>query len=196
MRHQKLLLFSLIVLSLISIKSIGQCAKVPGTIQLSDTVSVKATEITVYDYTSFIVANRYDTTLFPTADFLQSAPYKELFADLRNKTHDRFLKAKGKGSYTFYFENVKGSKAEKKNLKQWLELPIGGISLMQAELYFKWLENYYNQFVNRLNRPCYYEIRLPSESELASALQVKGVLTDTSISGQTSYRFVAFIHKR
>lgn len=196
MRPPKIPLLALIALSLVSFKSLGQCAKVPGTIQLSDTVGVKATEITIYDYTSFIVANEYDTTLFPTTDFLQTAPYKVLFADLRNKTHNRFLKAKGKGSYTFYFENVKGSKAEKKNLKKWLHLPISGISRSQAELYCKWLENYYNQFPNRRNGPCYYEIRLPTESELTTALQTKGVLTNPNISEQTNYRFIAFIHKR
>jgi formylglycine-generating enzyme required for sulfatase activity len=196
MRHQKLLLFALIISGLLSIKSFGQCAKVPGTIQISDSFAVKATEITVYDYTSFIVAKGYDTTLFPAANFLENAPYKELFTDLRNKTHDRFLKAKGKGSYTFYYENVKGNKAEKQKLKRWLELPMGGISSTQAELYCKWLESYYNQYVDRLNRPCFYELRLPSEPELATALLTKGVLTSTAISGQTTYRFIAFIHKR
>lgn len=188
--------FILIISSLHSIRVVAQCPQVPGVIRISDTFGVKATEITVYDYTSFIVSSGYDTTLFPAADFLESVPYKELFTDLRNKTHERFLKAKGKGSYTFYFKHVKGSKAEKYKLKEWLDLPMGGISRSQAEMYCKWLENYYNQVINAHDRPCFYEIRLPSESELMSALQTKGVLTAKGTNGQDSYRFVAFIHKR
>jgi formylglycine-generating enzyme required for sulfatase activity len=189
------LLFVLIISGLLSIRAIAQCPQVPGIIRISDTFGVKATEITVYDYTSFIVSNRYDTTLFPAADFLERAPYKELFTDLRNKTHENFLKAKGKDSYAFYFKDVKGSKAEKNKLKEWLDLPMGGISRSQAEMYCKWLENYYNQFVNAHHSHCFYEIRLPSESELMSALQTKGVFTAKSTNGQTSYRFVTFIHK-
>lgn len=78
--------------------------------------------------------------------------------------------------------------------KEWLNLPMGGISISQAEMYCKWLENYYNQIANAHDRPCFYEIRLPSESELMSALQTKGVLTAKGINRQSGYRFAAFIH--
>lgn len=174
----------------------GQCPKVRGTIQLSDTIGIKATEITVYDYTSFIAANGYDTTLFPKSSFLDTALYRDLFTDLRNKTHERFLKKKGKESYTFFFENIKGSKEEKRKLKKWLRLPIEGISFAQANLYCKWIENYYNQFSSRLNRSCYYEIRLTSKEELNVAQQIKGVTNRTIAYDKTFYRFIAIIQTR
>jgi fucose permease len=103
MRRRNYLLLSFVVFFFVGKEVSGQCASVPGTIQLTDTFSVKATEITVYDYTSFIVASNYDTTLFPETAVLQTLPYRELFDDLRNKQHGSFLKARGKGQHTFYF---------------------------------------------------------------------------------------------
>ena len=169
---------------------------IPGTIKISDTFSVGATEISVYEYCSFIVANGFDSTLFPSANFIDKAPYKELFTDLYNKTYNRFLKSKGRGTYTFYFKHPTGNKLKKRLLKNWLDMPIGGISQVQAIRYCTWLENYYNQFLKRLNSIYFYEIRLATETELNLALHAKRVRITPGFNDQTSFRFVAIIHKR
>src|SRR4051812_3611960 len=117
MRYQHYLLFYFLFCFFVSKEASGQCARVPGTIHLTDTSSIKATEITVYDYTSFIAAANYDTSLFPIRTVLDTLPYQELFTDLRNKQHNRFLKAKGKGQHIFYVENVQGKREEKSKLK-------------------------------------------------------------------------------
>jgi formylglycine-generating enzyme required for sulfatase activity len=196
MNLHSFILISICAVVMVGTKAKAQCPKVTGTVQISDSFSVNATEITVCDYTSFIVASNYDTTLFPKAAVLQTLVYRELFADLRNKQHDRFLQAKGKGAYTFYFEKVKGTREEKKKLKEWLQLPISGISRNQAEEYCKWLQHHYNLLADGHKRSCYYEIRLPTAEELNIALQQKGVLTNKIAGSESTFRFVAFIHKR
>jgi hypothetical protein len=174
----------------------AQCFNIPGTIQLSDTVGIKATEITVADYASFIVANGYDSSYFPLPGFIEEAPYKELFADLQNKKHARFLKAKGSGPYTLYVKSIKGSKAEKEKINKWLDMPVGGISRSQAEYYCNWLEKYYNAFPEKRSAACFYEIRIASDVELETAIKMKGMNIDPGINGQSTFRFIAIIHKR
>jgi hypothetical protein len=91
---------------------------------------------------------------------------------------------------------VQGSREEKKKLKAWLELPITGITPDEAKLYCKWLENYYNNYLVEWKRPCYYEIRLATEQELALALQDKKVLTSAHTTGSSTFRFAALTHKK
>lgn len=196
MRHLKYLLIFFCVIALDYTIVRGQCPKVIGTIQISDTFSIKATEISVYDYTSFIVANNYDITLFPDSTFIESQPYRELFTDLRNRRHNRFLKGKGKDPYTYYFVKVKGSSKEKKQQREWFKLPMSGISRDLADKYCIWLGKFYGFYANRYKHSCDYEIRLPTEDELKLAFQIKGIVQNSKTDKQSSFRFVAIIHSR
>jgi Formylglycine-generating sulfatase enzyme. len=181
---------------LIGVSKQGIPPLIPGTIQISDTFSVSATAITVYDYTSFIVDKGFDPTLFPSANFIETAPYKELFTELHNHSYHQFLKSKGRGSYTFYVNHPTGNKANKRKLKKWLELPIGGITKEQATLYCNWVANYYNQFLQRHDHIYYYEIHLITQAELNLALHSKSASKIIGYNNQLNYRFVSILHKR
>jgi formylglycine-generating enzyme required for sulfatase activity len=185
-----------LVLSMFYGNLFGQCPLVFGTLSVSDTFSIKATEITVFDYASFIVTNNYDSSLFPNSSVLDTASYKILFDELKNRRHKSFLKIRGKGSFAFCKKHVRGNSSTKKQVKVWLKLPILGVSTYQIEKYCKWLEDYYNQFGKIHKRTCTYEIKIPSEAELQRGLQNKWVKTNKEIDKKFTYRFIVYLHKK
>lgn len=165
----------------------------PGTIQLNDSFSIKASEILVFDYTSFIVANDYDKSLFPDSTILASMPYQSLFTDLRNHQHERFLKPVGKPPYFYFKIKRNGIAADNKELKTWLSLPMAGLSQQQAERYSQWVEDFYHNFLLFHKQAYYYKLRLATEEELKTGLLKKGVHQRADSDKYKVWRFVAIL---
>ena len=140
--------------------------------------------------------NNYDSTLFPTSEYLLKSPYNELFQDLRaNKGGNRFFKINYIDTAFGISKGVILKQKERRTFLKWGNMPIGGISQLQAESYCKWLQNNYNMLLVKYNKPCSIEIRLPNSNELNRAMLAKGVLPQSGVSWQT-YRFVAILHEQ
>lgn len=165
----------------------------PGAVQLNDSFSIKASEILVFDYTSFIVANNYDESLFPDSSILASMPYQPLFTQLHNHQYDRFLKPLGKPPYFYFKMKCRGSTSEKKEMKKWLALPMAGLSQQQAERYSQWVEDFYHQFYLFHRRTYYFKLRLATEDEVKSGLLNKRVHQHPESGKYKVWRFVAVL---
>jgi hypothetical protein len=185
-----------LILSIFYGNLFGQCPLVFGTLSVSDTFFIKATEITVFDYTSFIAASDFDTSLFPNSSFLDTASYRTLFSELKNRSHKSFLKVRVPGPFPVYKKHVKGNSSTKRQVKEWLKLPIIGVSTYQIEKYCKWQEDYNNYFGKIHKRTCTYEIKIPSEEELKRGLQNKWVKSNKEIDKKLTYRFIVYLHKK
>lgn len=167
------LISSLLIQSSCS-KHIVSCAKVPGTVEVDRSFSVRATELTVREYMEFIANKNFDNNLYPDSTLLASLPSKFLFDDLSRRSNFSFLRINKTQAPDGGWLRMKKQKSseETEKLKSILFMPVTGISYEQASAYCQWLENRFNNWTKKYPE-CRLTITLPSIEDYQYLIQNK-----------------------
>lgn len=137
------------------------CAKVPGTIFVDNSLSIRATELTVREYLEFVASNQYDAKLLPDSTLLSALPFKILIDDLSKQGNFRYFKLYKQTTGVWLKFKKQGSKSETQRIKSIMFMPITAISYDQAKQYCQWLENKFNTMIQRFPE-CKVSISLPA----------------------------------
>jgi formylglycine-generating enzyme required for sulfatase activity len=149
---QKALLLLLVIIETTSnLFSQKNPTRIAGSVVIGNNISMKATEVTIQEWMSFIVNNNFDISLFPDSNKL-SPVTKILFNDLRKTNDFEYLKIvnyKGwkkenhgsKGVYASKnFEHLTRNEVEFVSINK----PITGVTFNQVQQFCTWKENTIN----------------------------------------------------
>lgn len=186
LRFLTLLLIS--ALSLCSCSRRIQCAKVPGTVNVDNSYSIRATELTVREYLEFIASNNYDTKLYPDSILLLTLPFKILIDDLSKQGNFKYFKSHKQTTGVWLQFKKQGSKNETRRIKSIMFMPITAISYDQAKQYCRWLENKFNTMTQRFS-VCNVSITLPTPDTYKNLIKNQDSICVSSCVDNCRYNF-------
>ena len=125
--------------------------RIPGTVLISNTVSMRQTEVTVDDWIEFVVANNFNPSLYPEDNAITDCWTRALFNDLRRQSNfqhfddqRRALVKKGNGRSLFLKRDALFDSLRKIEIPP-INSPITGITYEQALKFCKWTEDNINK---------------------------------------------------